>query len=245
MEGGGIASAVMSGIGSLFNLGTGISQILQGKKIQKRLDAQGRPILETPEAFNEYESLVRNRALNPQMPGQTALEQGIQDNTANQLANIQQTAGNSNQALIAGLMANKLMNNNLTNIGVQAAQQQQANMHDLYNTLGQKSNLQQQQFQYNVQQPYEQEAAQAKALKQAGMTNTANAIKDSAMIGYALDNSNKNNDIDNNKTDISTLFGIKGSKNPANNAKTPANNITLPIWGSAFLKRLKTNVVIK
>ena len=56
-------SIVGGGIGianSLVNAIKGIKQMKDGKKIQEKLDIQGRPILDTPEAFNEIEGLVRN-----------------------------------------------------------------------------------------------------------------------------------------------------------------------------------------
>lgn len=196
MNKGNIGAGVMGGIGSLFSLGTAISQLIKGKKIQRKLDAQGRPIMTTPDAFNEYESMVRQKAIDPRMAGQTTMEQNVQANTANQLANIQQTAGNSNQALMAGLMANKLMNNNLTNIGLEATQQANANKSQLYGVLGQKANMEQQQWQHNTLNPYLEQAQQVQALKQAGLTNISNSLKDVGSLAYGLGNSNSDDSDD-------------------------------------------------
>ena len=60
-----------SGIGitnSLVNAIKGIKQVKDGKNIQEKLDAQGHPILETPDAFNEIEGLVRSNYLDPRSP---------------------------------------------------------------------------------------------------------------------------------------------------------------------------------
>lgn len=184
--GGEIAGAAIGGIGSLFKLGLGISQMIQGKNLQKRLDAQGRPIEKTPQAFTEAEGLVRSQYLDPRMMGEADMREAIKARGANQLQNIQQTAGSGLDALMAYNLSNNNTDKQLTDLGIQSAQQQQKDYQQLLNTLAQKAIYEQSQFQNNVLQPYKEKAAQAQALIGAGTQNTSNGINDAGNMAVAV-----------------------------------------------------------
>lgn len=184
--GGEIAGAAIGGIGSLFKLGMGISQMIEGKKIQRQLDAQGRPIETTPKAFKEVEGLVRSQYLDPRMMGETAMKEAIAARGANQIQNIQNTAGSGLDALMAYNLSNNNTDKQLTDLGIQSAQQQQKDYQQLLNTLAQKAIYQQSQFQNNVLQPYKEKAAQAQALIGAGTQNTSNGINDAGSTAMAI-----------------------------------------------------------
>lgn len=178
MGGANIAGAAMGGVSALMKLGLGIKQLIDGKKIQKRLDAQGRPIETTPQAFKETEGLVRSNYLDPRFMGEDEMRQAIEARGANQIQNIQQTAGSGADALMAYNVANNNSNKQLVDLGFKAADQQQQDYQQLLATLGQKAGYQQSQFQNNVMTPYLQSAQQAQALKQSGMTNMGNAFNE-------------------------------------------------------------------
>lgn len=190
---GGIAGAAFGGMNALMKLGLGIKQLIDGKKIQKKLDAQGRPLETTPEAFNETEALVRSQYLNGKLPGQTQLTEQVMSQGANQIQNIQQTAGSGADALMAYNVANNNTQRNLNEIGIKAAQNQQNNFQQLLNALGQKAAFQQSQFQNNVMTPYMQQAQQAQALKQGGLNNLSNAFNDAGNI--AMGGGNQDDDM--------------------------------------------------
>lgn len=183
---GGITGAVFGGANALMKLGLGIKQLIDGKKIQKKLDAQGRPLETTPEAFNETEALVRSNYLNGKLAGQTQLTDQITSQGANQIQNIQQTAGSGADALMAYNVANNNTQRNLNELGIKAAQNQQNNFQQLLNALGQKAAFQQSQFQNNVMTPYMQQAQQAQALKQGGLNNLSNAFNDVGNLGMGV-----------------------------------------------------------
>ena len=183
---GGITGAVFGGANALMKLGLGIKQLIDGKKIQKKLDAQGRPLETTPEAFNETEALVRSNYLNGKLAGQTQLTDQITSQGANQIQNIQQTAGSGADALMAYNVANNNTQRNLNELGIKAAQNQQNNFQQLLNALGQKAAFQQSQFQNNVMTPYMQQAQQAQALKQGGLNNQSNAFNDVGNLGMGV-----------------------------------------------------------
>jgi len=179
-------SIVGGGIGianSLVNAIKGIKQVKDGKNIQEKLDAQGRPILDTPDAFNEIEGLVRSNYLDPRLTGETRIKDSIKAREANQVQTIQDTAGSGADALFAYGLANANTDNSLFNVDMKAYEQQQNDYNKLLSTLGQKANYEEKQFDFNVVQPFMQSAEQAKALIAAGEQNRNNAFSDVA--GYA------------------------------------------------------------
>ena len=179
-------SIVGGGIGianSLVNAIKGIKQMKDGKKIQEKLDVQGRPILDTPEAFNEIEGLVRSNYLDPRLAGETRIKDSIKAREANQIQNIQDTASSGADALFAYGLANANTDNSLFNVDMKAYEQQQNDYNKLLSTLGQKANYEEKQFDFNVVQPFMQSAEQAKALIAAGEQNRNNAFEN--MAGYA------------------------------------------------------------
>jgi len=189
---GGIVGGAFSGMNALMKLGLGIKQMVDAKKIQKKLDAQGRPLETTQEAFNETESLVRSNYLNGKLAGQTQLTDQITSQGANQIQNIQQTAGSGADALMAYNVANNNTQRGLQDIGIKAAQNQQNNFQQLLNALAQKASYQQSQFQSNVMTPYLQQAQQAQALKAGGLNNLSNAFNDAGNTAMAVGNTINN-----------------------------------------------------
>lgn len=178
-----IAGAGIGVVNSLVNAIKGIKQVRDGKKIQERLDAQGRPILETPEAFNEVEGLVRSNYLDPRLLGETRIKDEIKARESNQIQNIQDTASSGADALMAYNMANANTNKSLFDVDMKAYDQQRADYSALLSTLGQKAGYQEKQFDANVMQPFIQDAEQAKALIAAGEQNRNSGFEN--MAGYA------------------------------------------------------------
>lgn len=229
-----IAGAIFGGIGDLFKLGMGAKQFKDGKDLQKQLEGK-RPTMTTPESFMEKENWVRNAMIDNKMAGQTQMEQQAQANTSNQLRNIQDTAGSGVQALIASLVANNNQNKILNNIAMSAAQQQERDRQALYGMLGEKANMQQQQWQFNVLQPYMEKAQQAQALKQAGAQNISTGISGLGNIASSFGTSNifgSNNKQGANDEFISFLNSLFTKKTaqqqvppPQINTGTNANNI--------------------
>ena len=185
-------SIVGGGIGianSLVNAIKGIKQKKDGKKIQEKLDIQGHPILETPDAFNEIEGLVRSNYLDPRLTGETRIKDSIKAREANKIQTIQDTASSGADALFAYGLANANTDNSLFNVDMKAYEQQQNDYNKLLSTLGQKANYEEKQFDFNVVQPFMQSAEQAKALIAAGEQNRNNAFENKA--GYATSAFNK------------------------------------------------------
>lgn len=220
---------VGTGIGianSLVNAIKGIKQAKEGRKLQEKLDAQGRPIVETPEAFNEIEGLVRSNYLDPRLAGETRIKDSIKAREANQIQTIQDTAGSGADALFAYGLANANTDNSLFNVDMKAYEQQQNDYNKLLNTLGQKANYEEKQFDFNVVQPFMESAEQAKALIAAGEQNRNNAFSD--MAGYAS----------NGFSSLNGILGNKGDKGGDSNSMTSVANKAAPSFiktGSSFI----------
>ncbi len=211
MNPGMIAGAAMGGVNSLMKLGMGIKQLIDGKKIQRKLDAQGRPLETTPQAFTEMEGLVRSQYLDPRLMGETEMKEQIRAQGANQIQNITQTAGSGVDALMAYNLANNNTNSQLLNVDLQSAQQRMNDYRQFLDVLGQKAQLQQSQFQSNVMQPYMEKAAQAQALKQSGLTNMSNAFNDAGNIAMGIGQMKYSQDQEANKAELlKRLFGSQG-----------------------------------
>lgn len=172
----------------LKNLIMGAKQIKDGKKLQAKLDAQGQPILETPESFTEVEGLVRSNYVDPRFRGESKMRDAIESRGANQIQNIQQTAGSGMDALMAYNVANANTDNNLFNLDMKSFEQQQADYQSLLGMLGQKAQYEDKQWMQNVLTPFVQSSEQAKALIGAGQQNVNNAINDMASTTMLSDN---------------------------------------------------------
>lgn len=184
MDYGKLIGAIIGSINAIKNIGLGAKQALDGKKLQKKLDAQGRPILETPEAFNETEGLVRSNYLDPRLAGEDRIKDSIKSRESNQIQNIQQTAGSGADALLAYGLSGLNTNKTLFDVDMKAYEQQQNDYNRLLSTLGQKSQYQEAQWMQNVMKPFLEDSEKAKALIAAGQQNVNNGMEDWA--GYAM-----------------------------------------------------------
>jgi hypothetical protein len=184
MDYGKLIGAIIGSINAIKNIGLGAKQARDGKNLQKKLDAQGRPILETPEAFNETEGLVRSNYLDPRLAGEDRIKDSIKSRESNQIQNIQQTAGSGADALLAYGLSGLNTNKSLFDVDMKAHEQQQNDYNKLLSTLGQKSQYQEAQWMQNVMKPFLEDSEKAKALIAAGQQNVNNGMEDWA--GYAM-----------------------------------------------------------
>ena len=226
MDYGAMIGAGIGFMGSVFNAADGQQQIRDGKRLQTKLDAQGRPILETPEAFNEVEGLVRSNYLDPRLLGETRIKDEIKARESNQIQNIQDTASSGADALMAYNVANLNTNKSLFNVDMKAYDQQRADYNALLSMLGQKAGYQEKQFDANIMQPFIQDAEQAKALIAAGEQNRSNGMD--AAAGYAASATGgaqpgKSGFASGNATTNTDAIDNSSFKNISNNTKMDIN----------------------
>lgn len=217
----------------LKNLIMGAKQIKDGKKLQAKLDAQGQPILETPESFTEVEGLVRSNYVDPRFRGESKMRDAIESRGANQIQNIQQTAGSGMDALMAYNVANANTDNNLFNLDMKSFEQQQADYQSLLGMLGQKAQYEDKQWMQNVLTPFVQSSEQAKALIGAGQQNVNNAMNDMASTTMLMDGIFKKEGGDN------TTQGVGGGNVAGRSMATPSEGQQ----NAQFLNMLMQNLM--
>lgn len=152
---------------------TGAAQYLKGKKLAKN---NVRPTYDIPSSVNEYLANARNNS-NKGLPGQNLIEQKLGASTASGVRQAQQGASSSAalMATIAGLKGSEQQG--LTDIGIKSAEYQDINQQRLQEALLKYGNYQDKEFDINKQQPFEDNALAAQALKGSGLQNIMSGIE--------------------------------------------------------------------
>jgi hypothetical protein len=155
----------------------GITGMVQSSRARKILENLNRPQFEIPTAVTEALGTARTLASTNQLPNQVQAEMAINQGTANSLYNINQNATSGTEALaaITGVAANE--NAAMNDLSGRAAVFSQQQNQNLINQLSQYANWQQNEWDYNVNQPYQMKLAEGQALAGAGMQNKYEALK--------------------------------------------------------------------
>lgn len=155
MEGAGIAGAVTGGLATI---GKGIMSGIQmnnGKKELKALEAN-KPFYQRPDEITELGNISAMSYLDKEMPGQRLAEENILAGTANNLQAIKEMGGLSD---IAGVQKTQYdAFNSLATAGANAQMSDELNYLNTLGTLGAYSD---QEFNYNVNLPYQEKKAMA------------------------------------------------------------------------------------
>lgn len=161
----------------------GITGLVQGRKAKNMLAGLDRPTFNIPTAATESLNQARMNASTMQMAGQTQAEQGLNQTAANALYNINQNATSAPEALAAmvGVYGNQMGAQN--QLSMQAARDYNARQRELVGALDKYSGWQAKEWDYNVNQPFQEKAMAARALAGAGMNNKFQALKGLSGIG--------------------------------------------------------------
>lgn len=176
-------SAGIAAIPAIYQTIAGIFQNAKGRKMLKGLE---RPKMNIPGAAQDSYNRALGLASTFEMPGQTGMQQNIDQNFANTAENINQTATSGPEALAAliGADANKMQAQNDLSIA-----QEQSYMNRVQNLQNQGNMLadwQDRQWQMNMLAPYQDKAATASSLIGAGNQNTFGGINTMSGIGANL-----------------------------------------------------------
>lgn len=118
------------------------------------------------------------------LPGQDRIEQNMDESMSNFISNIQNMSGGNPQS-IGGLSKLYAQNLNAKNaLGVSAAQYHAGNQGQLQNALRAYANEQNRVWDYNQNQPYQEQAATKSALIGGGMKNMMGGLKDIIGTGF-------------------------------------------------------------
>ena len=188
-----LSLAAIASIGSsVVKAGTGVMQGIRARKIARQAGA--RPEYEIPEsvdrAIASQQGLVSTR-----MPGQTAMEEGIEAGTASAVDRVTEAGAGSGSILntIANLQANEARAKQ--QVGIEAAKNYVNQARALQSMYMQRGAMEEKEFMMNEMQPWEQAMQTASALRGAATQNISSGITEGAgsLAGFL---GNKPGDID-------------------------------------------------
>ena len=164
------------------NLGKSGVQAYQAKQLGKT----PRPTYEIPQAVQEATNNAKYVAGMTQLPGQNIMEDRLGRNTSNALADLKEVSNSPSQlgANLAKVYGNQMNAEN--NLGIQAGQNWMNNQGLLRNQLTQLGQAQNYQFDYNKNQPYQNNMAARSALKEGSFRNLSAGVGDLSKSGTAL-----------------------------------------------------------
>lgn len=175
-EGSGVSpiAALAGAPAELFKAGLGVYQGLKARKIRRDYK---RPEFEIPGAVREAVGQARGMALDPRLPGQGLIEEQIGLSEARTGRDIREMGAGSAERMAALTGASRGGMEQRRQLGVAAAQQQQQDMMNLQNMLGQLGEWQFNKWRYEKDQPYQEAMAAAQRLGDAANTNIFGAME--------------------------------------------------------------------
>ncbi len=159
---------------------------IQGNQA-KKLAETPRPEYQIPEEVMQSLNQAKILASMRELPGQNLMEDKIGQNISKGVSELERVSSNPSQ--LSSNVAKMFMggNDQLNNIGVQAAQQWLQNQGMLGNALNNVGTFRDKEFDYNKNQPYQNNMAAAAALREGSFRNFNEGMEDmsSAIGGYA------------------------------------------------------------
>jgi len=153
-----------------------VTGLFQGNKSKKLLEGLERPQYEIPEAATQALQNAQVNAGSFQMAGQSNLEAAQDQIFTNTVEDVGSYATSGPEALAALISAGASRQGAQNQIGFQAAGDYNDRQGVLRNQLGTYAGYQDKAFDINQMQPYEDKAATASALGNAGMNNRYGAF---------------------------------------------------------------------
>lgn len=165
----------LSALSSVPNWIAGFKQNQQAKELEKSLQ---RPDFEIPEAAKQALQSAQNQAGMTRLPGQSAVEGSLNQNTANQLDTIERMGPGGATSLNAAGQVYGGQQKATTDLGIAAAGNWNQNQANLQNQLGRMGEWENQQWNWNERLPYENQATAIRALNEGSMRNFDSGAKD-------------------------------------------------------------------
>jgi hypothetical protein len=210
----GIGSQVLSGlVGGLSSMFTAKKQAQEAARIEAN---NPRPVYKRPQEYGTALDITEQLAYSPNFAGRGYMEEQVGANTANTLRAI-------NEMGLGGAEGTALMSNiygqeqeGRQEIGVMGAEQQNQGLLQLLQQLQIGAGYSDQEFDINKQQPYEQGAAAASALRGASMANKdvgrSSITNTLGSVGYGLMTSGLGKKgIDSTGTEVTDVVGKYGT----------------------------------
>lgn len=177
------ASAILGAIPALYQMGTGISQGIQARKLGKKK----RPVYNIPGEITDNAALAKrsyNAASMYGMPGQGRIENKLMGSQAQAQEGILQSQQNPSAALLGLTALNQNTNNAVADLGVDAAQFRQGNMNQqqqVFMSANQAlAQYRDKAFESNYMEPYKNAMNAASALRAGSISNIYGGLSSGA-----------------------------------------------------------------
>jgi hypothetical protein len=167
----------------------GISAWNQNRKANKM--QANRQTYQIPQEIANNQAMYKGLANSSRLPGQSNLENQIGANSANGINAAMQGAGSSADVLASIGNTQNNTNGALNNLAVEGAQNQNMNRDKLAQANNTMADYKNQAFDYNQNEPYQQQYARKMALKTAANANLQGATQD-LMSGAGMMMAGKN-----------------------------------------------------
>ena len=163
----------------------GIYQLIRANQLKKSLGE--RPEYNTPESQVQRLENAKREGYSD-LAGRSILEGNIAESTASGVSNVKDMASSSSGALQAVLGLKGQEQDQLTNLGLAAAQDRERKQAMLRGELGIDAQYQDKAFDMNEMQPYQDKASAIAALKGSGMQNLFSGGAGASNAGVTLEN---------------------------------------------------------
>lgn len=176
-------SAILMGGKAAYELGTGISQGIKGKKLG---ESAVRPQYQIPKSAQTALGNAEAMAASSMFPGQQRAEESIYGATSQALNSAKEASGSSADFLagISGVAGAE--QEALGGLATKALEYQDVNKQRLNEALMSMAGYEDKQFDLNQYQPFLDKANAARSLKQASRENISNAFGNAAKTGAIL-----------------------------------------------------------
>lgn len=178
---------IAAGIGAAVGLGESIyGGIKSGQANRKMSDLEkNRPVYSRPDEIKQYLEMAKTNA-NSNMPGQTQMEQNNQQSTQSMISKLEET-GQLDAGAIQKLYQSEVGAHN--NLAMQQAQYYQSNQDKLGQALQKSAQYADQEFEYNVNSPWQRKYNKAIGQYESGqqtLNNGLNSFAGAAMSGASM-----------------------------------------------------------
>lgn len=192
-SGAALGTSILPGWGTAIGaVGGAVVGLISGEGKKKKRDAAAaavhRPDYQIPQEVFQNQAMYQAMANSSRVPGQSQIENNINQNTSQALNASQKAAGSSADALAAVGNIQQNANNEFGKLGIAGAQLQLANKDKLAQANNDVADYRQQAFDYNQNQPYQIAFAQNQKLQDQNRQDNQNTTNDVQQLSFSLSN---------------------------------------------------------
>jgi hypothetical protein len=170
--------AVGAGLSALSTLPNWYQSWKQSERADELAQGLKRPDFEIPQSEIDSLNSAKAQAGMTRLPGQSAIEGRLDQNTANEISDIQRMGTGGPNDINAAARAYGMQQENENKLGIEASNMYLRNQDILRNQLDQNAEWQQKEWEWDKKMPYENTAAAIGALRESSARNFDTGWKD-------------------------------------------------------------------